>query len=29
VVMEPTLDEAMANLFARQQPLAVFDKASN
>ena len=24
VVMEPTLDEAMASLFARQQPLAVF-----
>jgi uncharacterized membrane protein (UPF0182 family) len=26
VVMEPTLDEAMANLFTKQQPLAVFDK---
>jgi len=26
VVMEPTLDEAMANLFSKQQPLAVFDK---
>jgi hypothetical protein len=26
VVMEPTLDEAMANLLTKQQPLAVFDK---
>jgi len=24
VVMEPTLDEAMANLFIKQQPLPVF-----
>ncbi len=27
VVMEPTLDEAMANLFTKQQPLAVFNKS--
>jgi uncharacterized membrane protein (UPF0182 family) len=27
VVMEPTLDEAMANLFIAQKPLAVFGKA--
>jgi uncharacterized membrane protein (UPF0182 family) len=26
VVMEPTLEEAMANLFIKQQPLAVFGK---
>jgi len=26
VVMEPTLDLAMANLFSKQQPLAVFEK---
>jgi uncharacterized membrane protein (UPF0182 family) len=26
VVMEPTLDEAVANLFTKQQPLAVFGK---
>jgi len=26
VVMEPTLDEAMANLFITQKPLAVFGK---
>lgn len=26
VVMQPTLDEAMANLFAKQQPMAVFDR---
>ncbi len=26
VVMEPTLDGAMANLFAKQRPLAMFDK---
>jgi uncharacterized membrane protein (UPF0182 family) len=28
VVMEPTLDEAMANLFEEQAPLAVFNKTS-
>jgi uncharacterized membrane protein (UPF0182 family) len=28
VVMEPTLDEAMANLFTKQQPLPVFDKSA-
>jgi uncharacterized membrane protein (UPF0182 family) len=28
VVMEPTLDEAMANLFTAQQPLPVFDKSA-
>jgi uncharacterized membrane protein (UPF0182 family) len=27
VVMQPTLDEAMVSLFAKQQPLAVFGKA--
>jgi len=27
VVMEPTLDAAMASLFAKQQPLAIFGKA--
>jgi uncharacterized membrane protein (UPF0182 family) len=26
VVMEPTLDEAMTNLFTTQQPVAVFNK---
>jgi hypothetical protein len=26
VVMEPTLDEAMADLFVAQKPLAVFSK---
>ncbi len=28
VVMEPTLDEAMAVLFVKQQPMAVFDNGA-